>query len=261
MLVSAHVMSLQRVWSFRSGRAFSRVLVGTGLLVTLAATCWVARAGVVAAAVVFVTGLVMLPFLGYQHRLRHLIGSAGRGDDLLLWLETHGGEYDFTRRSVAESAFDAGRVLWRAGVDADATVADAVRRGPDGCFAFVAHHDAVEQFVVVPTAYLPTVTIDESRDPELIRTRIAGHTIQTDDVQFASLFADAAALAHIETTGLGRVTLADGFLISRSPRFVDASGLDQRIRDLRQLMRALPKGTVRRFSREQELVTRLRASV
>lgn len=250
-------MSLQRVWSFRSRRLFSRVLAAVVFVATVGATLALARFGLVAAAITFVLGSVVACLVGMQHRLRYSLGEARRGDDLLLWLEQHGGEYDFTERPVSESSFDIGRVLWRTGVDSDATVTDAICR-VDGVFAFVAHHAAIEQFIVVPTPYLPTVRIDEARDAELTLSRVSGHSIQTDEVEFAHLFATGEALAHIEATGLGAVTLADGFLVARSPRFVNAATLDQRVSDLRHLLRALPKGAVRRFSREQELVTRLR---
>lgn len=253
-------MIWQRLWFRRSDRVFSHVLVALALVATAVVTVVAARAGFLVAVGAAAGGIAVLPLLGLQHRLRHALGSARRGDDLLLWLEQHGGSYDFEERRVDEAAFDIGRVLWRLGVATDTTVTDAVRR-TDGAFAFVAHHDAVEQVVVVPTPYLPTVTVDARRDnsrgERLVRTRVCGHRVATDDPAFASLFTDAAALAHIESRGLGRVTLADGFLIARGPRFVDAQGFDERVRDLRYLLQNLPKGAVQRFSREEELVTRL----
>lgn len=251
---------MQRLWSRRSHRAFSHVLTAVILVVTLVSAVVVASAGLAASALALVIGLALMLVAHNVYRLRHVIGSSDRGDDLLRLLEAQGGEFDFERRSVAESAFDAGRVLWRLGVGGDARVSDAVLRR-DGALAFVAHHEAVEQVVALPVQFLPTVRIDEDRDRELIATRISGHVVQTDHAEFATWFAGAEALAHIETTGLGRVTLTDGLLISRSPEFVDGLGFDQRVRDLRQLLRAMPVGLQRRFSREEQNVTRLRASL
>lgn len=251
---------MQRLWSRRSHRVFSHVLTAVTLVVTLVLAVVMARAGLATSALTLVIGMALMLVAHNSHRLRHRIGSGGRGDDLLRLLEAQGGEFDFERRPVAESAFDAGRVLWRLGVAGDARVSDAVLRR-DGAVAFVAHHEAVEQIVAVPVQFLPTVRIDETRDRELISTRTSGHLVQTDDAEFATWFAGAEALAHIEATDLGRVTLIDGLLISRSPDFVDGMGFDQRVRDLRQLLRAMPVGLRRRFSREEQNVTRLRASL
>ena len=252
---------MQQLWARRTDVVFSRVAFFVILAVAVAAALATLRVHLMLGAAVFVVGALVAIIAYSQHRIRYVVGAAARGDDLLRWVGEQGGSFSLDPCKVADSSFDIGRVLWRMGVDADAVVCDAVRRSRDGALVFVADHRRVEQFLVIPTPVLPTVHIDTAAHPELPGQRVGGHHIQSDDLVFAQFAASADALIHIEQQNLGEVSFVDGYLVSRSAHFVDADTVDQRLDALRQLLRDLPRQVVRRYSREDDLVTRLRPAL
>lgn len=246
------------MWAQRNGRTFSQVLVVLTLALAILFGALFAPHDRHSLLTLAGAALLLTALVHNQHRLRYRLGARRRGHDLWSWVGAHGGEVDLTRQLVQEAPFDVGRVLWRVGINRSEVPVTDIVRGQDGSFAFVAEHSAIEQFVVIPAPYVPTVLVDESSHADLSCRRISGHLVQTDDPDFAGSVMDAEALAHIEVAGLGAITFCDGFLISRSPRFVDGQTLEDRVVALRHLLRSVPARGMA-ANREEELLTRLRA--
>lgn len=242
---------LRRVLLTRSTRGFSRVLGGLVLLPTAVVIVggWGTTWAVVPVAV------VTLLAVDNQHRLRYRVGRARRARGLRRWGRCHGAEH--CRRSGVAPA-EIGRVLRQVGLPETTRITDALVRREDGLVSFVAHHRAVEQFIVLTAPRLPAISIDEARDRSGGRRHLAGHVIRSDAPGLIGTMVGPELLAVIEGSALGAVTVAHGRIISRGPVFVDDAALEDCIAGLRHIVRCLPnRQDVQPATPESDILTKL----